>query len=322
MDPRNKLLAMIMLHQSVGEQIGMNDIQNRYSEFYDKSIDKIQIDECMHKLKSGNLISTSEFDLKLTMKGMRVGNEKYIEYYFSEGVMRAESSETEKKYQAEKNIEVLNSDSIIDEEQLQYIAAQLIDYQKIIYDIGCGRGDIISYIQEKTNAKCIGIDKSENMITISRNKYKNVSWIVADIEQYCEKLSNCDAAILIDSIYFIQDKRRFIDKLFSKLNPGGNIIMTFSTYIDDIDKRNTIEPDKNQIGKILNDLNLNFIHREFTSNEITLWEHRKKIAESLRDGYSKENNSFLYYDRLSESSNLLRLLKQGSGKRYIYTINK
>jgi 2-polyprenyl-3-methyl-5-hydroxy-6-metoxy-1,4-benzoquinol methylase len=322
METQNELLAMIMLHQAVSEQIKTTDIHDRYLSFYDKPIDKDLINKKLNKLTSENLLCISNNLIKLSDEGMIKGNNKYIEYYFSEGVMRAESSNIDKKYQESKNLGIINSDSIIDDEQLKFITNQLINYKNTIYDLGCGRGDIITYIQKKNNLSCIGIDKSENMIMISKAKNSNITWISDDIEQYCNKLSNYDAAILIDSIYFIKDKKKFINELFTKLNPDGKIIITFSTYTEDPQKINTLEPDRNILGEILNELNLNFDYQDFTTNEIALWEHRKNITESLREEYINEHNSFLYYDRMSESSNLLRVLKQDLGRRYIYIVKK
>ena len=54
--------------------------------------------------------------------------------------------------------------------------------QTNILEIGCGTGDALKYISEKTGANCLGIDLSKTFIDHANEKYKNknLSFEVAD----------------------------------------------------------------------------------------------------------------------------------------------
>lgn len=65
--------------------------------------------------------------------------------------------------------------------------AEVKDNSKIL-DIGTGTGILISYLLEKLPSKLVGVDISENMIEIAKNKYKdkNVKFVVSDIMNFNE----------------------------------------------------------------------------------------------------------------------------------------
>ena len=312
MNIQNELLAMMALYHESDEDIEIKSLHENYREFYNKIIDNDLLIDSLSNIESYNYVNSCNGRFEMTNKGILEGRNKYVEYYFSEGVLRAKSSEAEKKYQIEKNFGIINSDSIIDSEQLNYISANLAGFRDKIFDLGCGKGDIISYIHNKHKSKCIGVDKSQSMIDIAKSKNNDITWINSDIEDYCKKMLNFNAAILVDSLYFVNNKKELIKNLFKKLNHNGRIVIAFSDY-------RYIKIDILQ--QTLNDLNINFTCKDFTKNEVRLWKHRKKITESLRQEYFKENNSFLYFDRISESTRLLKLLVNNEAKRYIYVLH-
>ena len=110
--------------------------------------------------------------------------------------------------------------------------------------------------------------------------------------------------------------------MYGALNYNGKIVLTFSAYTENPENTNLLNPEKNEIGKTLKSLSMPFIFKEFTTNEITLWEIREKLADSLKAQYIKECNEYLYYDKKNEAKDLLGVLKKGLGRRYIYTIEK
>jgi len=93
-----------------------------------------------------------------------------------------------------------------------------------ILDIGCGRANIISFLQKKYKFKnkAIGID-------IVRNKgiKKNIQFIKSDAITYLKKKQNYDLILIKQSVHFFSIKR--LDSLLNlakkKLNPKGQLII-------------------------------------------------------------------------------------------------
>jgi SAM-dependent methyltransferase len=317
----NELLAMLNQHQSVEGEVERGSVGVLYEDFYDKTIEESLLEKTIHALISKGLFKKSDSHLLLSDEGRKKGIKNYIEYYFSEGVIRSEASKTDKKYQESKNEGLFNTDSILDVEQFKFITDQLSSLRGTLYDLGCGRGSIISHIQNNSPLSCFGVDKSENMIKLAQEKNPRIGWLTADIETYCKELPSYDGAILIDSLYFVKDKKAFLRQLLSKLNSRGKILIAFSAYTKNPQEKGSLEANDNELGIILHDLKADFTYTEFTENEIKLWEHRRRVTASLKEDYIKERNSYLYYDRMSESSQLLDVLKRGLGRRYIYSIS-
>ena len=96
-----------------------------------------------------------------------------------------------------------------------------------IVDLGSGSGYITNYLCNK-NLNAIGIDFSEEMIRIAKDKYPKLKFLLGDfvnIEKYFEK-SSVDGFIAIYSLYFIP-KEQFEDvlKSLSKvLKDGGKFL--------------------------------------------------------------------------------------------------
>lgn len=96
-----------------------------------------------------------------------------------------------------------------------------------IIDLGSGSGYITNYLCEK-NLNAIGIDFSEEMIKIAKNKYPNIKFLCGDfsnIEDYFKEAS-VDGLIAIYSLYFVP-KEQFnnVLKSFAKvLKAGGKFL--------------------------------------------------------------------------------------------------
>ena len=93
-----------------------------------------------------------------------------------------------------------------------------------ILDIGCGRANIISFLQKKYKfkSKAIGID-------IVRNKgiKKNIQFIKSDAITYLKKKQNYDFILIKQSVHFFSIKRlnSLLNLAKKKLNPKGQLII-------------------------------------------------------------------------------------------------
>ena len=93
-----------------------------------------------------------------------------------------------------------------------------------ILDIGCGRANIISFLQKKYKFKnkAIGID-------IVRNKgiKKNIQFIKSDAIPYLKKKQNYDLILIKQSVHFFSIKQlnSLLNLIKKKLNPKGQLLI-------------------------------------------------------------------------------------------------
>lgn len=316
----DKLLSMAMLYQSVDEKLKVGELSLKFGEFYDENPGDGDLSGALVSLEQEGLIEVKNGLISLPDAGMMEGNRRLIKFFYSEGVQKSEKSPAEALYRKGKSPGQVNSDSIVDEEQLDYILSLFADCRNGICDLGCGRGELTTYMSRKSGLKFIGVDKSGSMIDIARGKNREITWIQADLEEGDEYLEGCDGAVMIDSLYFIRNKELFLDNLMYRLREGGPAVITWSCYTEDPCKKDTLTPEGTEIAQLFQSMGLRWDFRDFTANEISYWERCENLADSLKDRYRQERNSLLYFDKKSESSSLLGVLRQGLGRRYIYSV--
>jgi ubiquinone/menaquinone biosynthesis C-methylase UbiE len=96
----------------------------------------------------------------------------------------------------------------------------------IIADIGCGTGHHVNKFKNK-NLKIIGIDKSPAMIEEAKEKFPDSNFIVGDAlnNGLFKSDSLTHILCLYFTIYYIKDKRYFLDNAINWLMPGGYLIL-------------------------------------------------------------------------------------------------
>lgn len=96
----------------------------------------------------------------------------------------------------------------------------------IIADIGCGTGHHVNEFKNK-NLKIIGVDKSPAMIEQAKEKYPDSNFIVGDAldNRLFKSDSLTHILCLYFTLYYIKDKRHFLDNAMSWLMPGGYLIL-------------------------------------------------------------------------------------------------
>lgn len=111
--------------------------------------------------------------------------------------------------------------------------AEIKDNSKIL-DVGTGTGILISYLLEKLPSKLVGVDISENMIEVAKNKYKdkNVQFVVSDIMDFNE--NKYDYIFIYSAYPHFKDKEKLFEHLSKLLNSNGKIVIAHSQSRDEI----------------------------------------------------------------------------------------
>lgn len=117
--------------------------------------------------------------------------------------------------------------------------AELISFDQLILDFGCGYGRIINKLKAIGYRQLVGIDSSEEMIRRARQQNPDVEWMVNKSSSVPFVEDSVDAVILFAVLTCIpnnQDQQRLIAELYRILKPNG--ILYISDLLLNQDTRN------------------------------------------------------------------------------------
>lgn len=117
------------------------------------------------------------------------------------------------------------ADPLLTENLIKYLAPN----QKGIYlDIGCGTGSYTIELQ-KRGYQFIGIDPSERMLAVARNRSDKMEWRLGTAEQTGLPANYVDGIIGSLTIHHWTDLEKAFLELYSILKPNGNLVIFTST---------------------------------------------------------------------------------------------
>ena len=100
------------------------------------------------------------------------------------------------------------------------------DSEAVILDIGSGTGHHVNLLN-KPNTSVIGIDSSPAMVEIARKNYPKLDFREADMLNSMVFPANTFTHIscLYFTIYYVKNKRRFLENCFKWLMPNGVLVL-------------------------------------------------------------------------------------------------
>lgn len=109
----------------------------------------------------------------------------------------------------------------------------------LVLDIGCGTGHHVKKISD-LNIKTIGVDNSLSMIKKAQKNYPDLTFKLANIMNTMEFPENTFSHIicLYFTIYYIQDKKQFLENCYHWLKPKGILVI----HLVNVNKFNPIVP--------------------------------------------------------------------------------
>ena len=188
---------------------------------------------------------------------------------------------------------------------------------KSIVDIGCGNGHHVNLLSKK-GFDVSGIDKSSSMVTKAKKKYPKQKFKVGDaLESVQFEPSSKDAiTCLYFTIYYIEDKKRFIDNCYNWLKPGGYFVVhlvnrdKFDPIVNSADPLHIVSAQKYAKKRITNSL-IKFKDFQYKANfNFDKPNNKAEFTETFKDdtsGHVRKNVHTLYMDT---QKNILALAKQ------------
>ena len=93
----------------------------------------------------------------------------------------------------------------------------------LVYDLGCGAGNVTRFITERwPQAKIVGIDGSAEMLAKARADLPQIEWLQADLAAW-RPPQRADVIYSNAALHWIQDHAPLFVALFKSLAPGGTL---------------------------------------------------------------------------------------------------
>ena len=150
---------------------------------------------------------------------------------------------------------------VIDEWAINYVSTieYLIDLTKglspkVVLDLGCGDGRLTMELQRALKrSKIIGVDYSDKAINLAKDLNPNCYFLKKNILRESLTIKS-DLVILMEVIEHIpiNDLKKFIEKIYSLLKPGGCLILTVPHKNKTLEKKHFQHFDSKSIFKYFN----------------------------------------------------------------------
>ena len=104
---------------------------------------------------------------------------------------------------------------------MDLLAQVPINPPSVVYDLGCGTGNVTSLISQHWNdAVVVGIDSSEEMLAKARKDHPSIEWKLGDISNF-SPTSKGNLIFSNAALHWLDDHETLFPMLLSKLRSGG-----------------------------------------------------------------------------------------------------
>lgn len=286
-----------------------------WSKGFDRLIDK-------------GLLKEHKAHFSFTRKGKILADKFHKDYYrreFDQALLRYMHSKTYSKFCKFVHGMNLCQFSMLNMRQLNRLVSllKLTENDKVL-DVGCGVGKITEYISDVTGARITGIDFAEKVIEKAQkrteNKRNRLVYKVGDIDSLKFNRNRFSALICIDSLYFVENLNETVHKMKAIVKPGGQMGIFYSQSAKPGESKKILYPRATKLAQVLNAQRLKFRAYDYTKDELIHWRKSKKIANLLKSEFKREGNLQLYNSRLKEAEYVLKFVKSGRLRRFLYHV--
>ncbi len=214
---------------------------------------------------------------------------------------------------------------MMDIQQLEFLLRVLsLDDDTRVLDLGCGNGMIAEYISDATGAYVTGMDTSAvgigQAIERTRGKATRLAFICGDMRQSALPVHSFDVIVAIDSLGFIPEHERLLERLRETIAPGGRLAAFHSAWAGVDEPKDRLRADGTRVAQALAHGGLKYQAFDFTVQEVEHWKSKLQVAEELREEFQAEGNAFLFERRHLEATLHQQYVQSGNLSRYLYLV--
>lgn len=104
---------------------------------------------------------------------------------------------------------------------LDLLARIDLEQPRLIYDLGCGAGNVTALLANRwPQARIVGVDSSSAMLDRAAKLLPQAEWVLADLAQW-QPSEAADLVFSNAALHWVDDHARFLPWLVRALAPGG-----------------------------------------------------------------------------------------------------
>jgi SAM-dependent methyltransferase len=175
-----------------------------------------------------------------------------------------------------------------------------------VLDLGCGKGLFAEYLSDVTGARAWGVDYTPKAIqqALERTSAKRdrLDFKVGNLDHLDYTAGSFDCLVSIDTIYMPNNLPATFQVLRDLLAPGGKMLIFYlSMLFDPAQPRELLQPDHNDMARVLNQVGLPYRTIDLTEPTFHLMRRKHSLAQSMRPEFEAEGTLFLYDHLIAES---------------------
>ena len=288
--------------------------------------------DAYESLAQKGLIEGDKISYRLTQAGRPLGREFHHErpgrmwYFYQRLYQAADASPTFARFCERAFGKNLCQEGMADMAAIDDLIAKLdLNPGDRLLDLGCGIGGITGYIADQTGAITTGLDYSEPAIEMARKrsagKQDRLTFITGDMNQLNLPAGAFDAAISIDTLYWVADLSNSLAQIAKTLRPGGQMGIFFmqGPWFDD--PPGTVPAEETAVGQALAGLGFSYEAYDYTPQNFEFSRRHHHVLTELRDAFVAEGNGFIPDTYLLEIENdVLPAMEENKMTRYLYHV--
>ncbi len=280
-----------------------------------------------------DLISGSEEGYQLTESGhpiartYREERPDHFWYYYQQFYDKAHASHAHTRFCEQVYGMDLCQEGLMDMESIHDLLDRLsLKPGQRLLDLGCGAGGISEYISDQTGAHVTGLDSSAIAISTAKarteNKHSQLKFIEADLNTLDLEPLSYDAAISVDTIYWVNDTYDSLERIIRTLKPGGQLFISIVHILEYCDRPEELEIDKTYVALALDKLQLDYQSVDRTESFLDFWPRVKKTMLGLKEDFDGEGNGLIYQHWIKDAdAEFLPAIESNDLRRYLYHVH-
>ena len=220
----------------------------------------------------------------------------------------------------------LCQEGMVDMDALEHLLS-LLDLKSgdRLLDLGCGAGGIAEYIADSTGASVTGLDYAISAIDEAKRrtavKSDRLNFQMGDLNALALEARSFDAAISLDTLYWVADLDQTLARVVQAIRSGGQIGIFMLHDMDEGDSPDTLRAENSTVARTFKRLSLDYEAYDYTTRNASFWKNNRKCAIDLRDEFEAEGNGFIAASLIREADeDFLPAIENGTLARYLYHV--
>ena len=217
-----------------------------------------------------------------------------------------------------------------DLEQVDFlIQAGRLNAHSRILDLGCGLGNVIEFLSDRTGARAWGLDYAPESVRLALArtlaKRERLDFLEGNLDHLEGLPEKFNTLLSIDTLYMTNRLVDTLGKMGSLLEPGGQMLVYYSYFtFHPAEPRERLTSGGNPLGQALAEMGLAYQSWDFSEATFHLMRRKHHLALEMASDFEAEGNGVLLAFLLDESDPGESPFDPSSNpySRYLYRILK